>query len=167
MRILTILSLALIAATSVQAASPLTVQMDQSQVMLLAQDPGSIIVGNPSIADVTLNGRQLFIHGHAFGETNLLIFDAFGNKIGDFALTVSNDTSNQVSVFSASNASPALRRTYSCAPNCEVNMMVGDDPIYFDLIANANRKKADLANGVKTSDLNGKAGPVTLPDGTP
>jgi hypothetical protein len=130
--------------------------------MVLTGDPGSVIIGNPSIADVSLNGRQLILHGHSFGETNLIVFDTTGNKLVDFDITVAHNTSNQLSVFVASGDKGAARRyTYSCAPYCEANVIVGD--AYAQSVVTDTRAKNDLTNGVKTSDLGPKVGGVAPP----
>ncbi|MDE2384161.1 MAG: pilus assembly protein N-terminal domain-containing protein [Alphaproteobacteria bacterium] len=142
----------------------MTVNVDQSTPMMLTADPGSIIVGNPSIADVSLNGRQLIIHGHTYGETNLIVFDGTGNKLVDFDLTVVHNTSNQLTMFVGNATSGTHRYSYSCAPNssCEVNMMVGDDSGWMEKVIGDNRAKNDYATGVKTSDLQSKTTSVTL-----
>ncbi len=142
--------------TPAQAGSPLTVEMDQSQPMLLTGDVGSVIIGNPSIADASLNGRQLILHGHSFGETNLVIFDTNGKKLADFDITVAHNSPNQLSMFVGSTTYPAQRFTYSCAPNCEANMMVGDNTDWLGKVVGANRLKNDYKTGVKTSDLSPK-----------
>ncbi|MBG1233951.1 pilus assembly protein N-terminal domain-containing protein [Aestuariivirga litoralis] len=133
------------------AGMPLVVQMDQSQLLELPADPGTIIVGNPSIADVSLNGRQLFVHGHSFGETNLMIFDGKGQKIADFEVTVSHDTQNQLSLYMGNNTNGPTRYTYSCAPNCEQNMMVGDNNTYLQQTLTGNASKLGFATGTKSA----------------
>jgi hypothetical protein len=146
------------------AGTSLVVQMDQSQLMQLAADPGSIIIGNPSIADVSLNGRQLFIHGHSFGETNLMIFDTTGKKIGDYDVTVSHDSENQLSLFLGNATKGASRFSYSCAPNCEASMMVGDDPTQMQQILANNRNKVSFATGTSAVDTGGgNAGGAAAP----
>jgi len=147
---------------SAQAGTPLTIQTDQSQPMLLASDPASIIIGNPSIADVSLNGRQLILHGHAFGETNLIVMDADGKRIVDFDITVSHDTANQLSLYFANANSSAQRHSYTCAPNCEASMMTGDPDDWMAKVIASNRAKSDFATGVKTSDLVTKGSSVAL-----
>ncbi len=144
-------------------ATPLTVQIDQSELLTLPTDPGTIIVGNPSIADVSLNGKQLFIHGHSFGATNLMIFDVSGNKMSEFELTVGNSASTQLTLYNGSSTNGVTRRTYSCAPTCEAAIMVGDPNFYVDQLIGSTRGKADLANGVKSSDLAPKQQGGTAP----
>lgn len=138
------------------AGTPLTVQIDHSQLIALQSDPGTIIVGNPSIADVSVNGKQMFVHGHAFGDTNLMIFDISGNKIADYDLSVGNSSSNQVTLFLGSATNGTVRYTYSCAPSCEAAMMVGDPSSYLNKVVGDNRAKTDYASGVKSSDLTPK-----------
>ena len=148
------ISVSLVAfAGGLHAATPLTVQIDQSQLLMLDADPGTIIVGNPSIADVSLNGKQLFIHGHSFGATNLMIFDVAGHKMSEYELTVGNSASTQLTVYNGSSANGVARRSYSCAPTCEAAIMIGDPSDLVDRLIGGTRSKADLANGVKTSDL--------------
>ena len=148
--------------TPALAGTPLTVQTDQSQPILLTSDPASIIIGNPSIADVSLNGRQLILHGHAFGETNLIVMDADGKKIVDFDITVSHDSANQLSLYFATTNNPAQRHSYTCAPNCEASMMTGDPDDWMAKVIASNRAKSDFATGVKTSDLVTKGSSVAL-----
>jgi Flp pilus assembly secretin CpaC len=64
----------------------LAVAVDESQILQLPAQPGAIIIGNPSIADVSIQGQKLFVHGRSFGETNLIILDLQGNQIASFQL---------------------------------------------------------------------------------
>lgn len=139
----------LMASSAAQAGAQLTIGVDRSQFMQLNADPGSIIVGNPSIADVSLNGRQLFIHGHSAGETNLIIFDQGGNKIGDYDLSVAQDGSNALIVFTGSTAGTS-RLSYVCAPNCERSMAAGDPPPATAALIGVNQTKSDFAQGSKS-----------------
>ena len=134
----------------VQAGTPLTVTVDYSQLMMLSSDPSTVVVGNPSIADVTINGRQIFINGHSAGETNLMIFDQGGNKIGDYEVLVSQATNNTVALFSATSSSGVSRLSYVCAPNCERSLQVGDNTTGFGNIASAIQQKTGLAQGTSS-----------------
>ncbi len=145
--------------SSAQAGTPLTVEMDQSQLITVNSDAGSIVVGNPSIADASLNGHQVFIHGHSFGETNLMIFDTAGNKLVDFDVTVNHNTSNQLTVFLGSGTAGPSRYTYSCAPNCEANMMVGDNVDFTKNVIELSRGKYYFATGQKAADAKAPAAP--------
>ena len=56
--------------------------------MSLPTAPGAIVIGNPSIADVSIQGQNIFIHGRSFGQTNLIILDLQGNQVANFDLMV-------------------------------------------------------------------------------
>jgi len=133
-----------------QAEAPLSVAVDHSQMTLLTSDPGTVILGNPSIADVSLNGRQLFIHGRSSGETNLMVFDQGGNKIIDYAVSVTQDGANSVILFAGTGAGTS-RLSYVCAPNCDRAMIVGDNSTAFSDLVTNNQMKNGFAQGVKSS----------------
>ncbi len=154
----TLLACGLMASTA-HAAALLTLEMDQSQVITVNADPASIVVGNPSIADASINGRQVFIHGHSFGQTNLMVFDQAGNKLIDYELTIAHNTSNQVALFNSTPNGGAMRYSYSCAPNCEVNMMPGDDFNWTKNIILLDRAKYEFATGQKSADAKAPAAP--------
>ena len=71
-----------------QAKEELTVSADHSQIVRMERAPGTIVVGNPSIADVTIQGNQLFIHGRGFGKTNVIVLDEAGNPLAEYAVNV-------------------------------------------------------------------------------
>ena len=133
------------------AGTPLTVLVDRSQLMMLSADPGTVVVGNPSMADISVNGRQLFISGHSAGETNLMVFDQSGEKIGDYDITIMQVGENSLTVFKGSPAGTA-RFSFACAPICERTMMVGDpDPVLQSLVS-ANTAKYGFSQGIKPGD---------------
>lgn len=145
--------------SAAQAATPLTIEMDQSQVITVNADPASIVVGNPSIADASINGRQIFIHGHSFGQTNLMVFDQAGNKMIDYELTISHNTSNQIAIFASTPDEGPVRYSYSCAPNCEANMIPGDSVNWTKNILLLDRAKYEFATGQKSADAKAPAAP--------
>ncbi|MFO1034053.1 MAG: pilus assembly protein N-terminal domain-containing protein [Hyphomicrobiales bacterium] len=56
------------AAPAAMAGQPLTVEVDQSQMIVLPAVPGSVVIGNPTFADATVEGTKLFVHGRTFGD---------------------------------------------------------------------------------------------------
>ncbi len=146
-----------VVASSVQAGQPLTLLTDKSMMITLAGEPSTVIVGNPSIADVSLNGKQIFLHGHAYGETSLTVLDKDGNTLADFDLSVSSANMNSLVVFKG-GPSPT-RFSYTCAPYCEAAMQPGDNPAFFDDTLQANAKKNALATGKPTAEAAAPAAP--------
>ena len=121
-------------------------------MMMLTSDPGTVVIGNPGIADVTLKGKQLFLHGKAPGSTNLTILDAAGNKLANLDLTVANDYRNLVSVYSASPKGAPVRATYTCVPDCEPAMVAGDSSTFLTGTMADNSQRAAFATGTKKSN---------------
>ena len=72
--------LALPAAATAQ--SRLSVEIDQAQRVQLAGPAGSVIVGNPQIADVTVvDSNTLYITGKGYGVTEVVAVDPIGRTV--------------------------------------------------------------------------------------
>ncbi len=70
-------------------AEQLTVALDGARVLQLEKPVSVIVVGNPIIADVTVDSpTRLRLTGLAPGKTNLLVFDRSGEPVADFNLEV-------------------------------------------------------------------------------
>lgn len=100
-----------------------TVELNKTEVVRLPGAAASIIIGNPKIADVTVQSSDLiFVVGRGFGETNLIILDAQGNTMINADLQVVNTLSNQgVRLYNGKQ-----RETYSCIPFCGPSPVLGD-----------------------------------------
>lgn len=141
----------------VQAGQPITILTDKSTMITVSAEPATVVVGNPSIADVSLNGRQVFLHGHAFGDTSLTILDSAGKVLADFDITVGNDGPRQIAVFKG--GAKVERYSYTCAPYCEVTMQVGDPFSWTDSIVTESAMKNAFATGKPTSEAKAPAAP--------
>ncbi|WP_421693953.1 pilus assembly protein N-terminal domain-containing protein [Aestuariivirga sp.] len=104
-----------------QAPVELVLTFDQSQRLALPALPSTIVVGNPAVADVTLDGKSLFLHARGHGLTNLVIYDEQGGKIGNYLLRVVFDDPLSISVYT-----PKGRNTFTCVTDCESTLRIGD-----------------------------------------
>ena len=136
------------------AAQKLEVQVDKSRMLTISGVAGAIVVGNPSIADVTTNGDKVFVHGRNFGETNLLILDLQGKTIAEFDLITNHRNDPAVSVYKANG-----RFSYSCYPLCESDMQVGDNILYFKSLIEEAADKTEFATGSETSEAKAPTAP--------
>jgi hypothetical protein len=109
--------------------------------------PGTVVVGNPSIADISINGNQVFVHGKGYGNTNIIILDTKGNQLANFDVTVKQSTANAVTVYKGGS-----RYSLACDPICESNLQTGDDPDWFKDLASQQGAKSSLATGSETSE---------------
>jgi Flp pilus assembly secretin CpaC len=126
------------------AAADLIVRYDQSSLLRLPRPASEIIVGNPSIADVVLqDGNLIVVTGKTFGITNVIALDASHNVIQDQRIMVERDDSRIVNLMKGS-----ARFTYSCTPNCEPTLTIGDNKDFFDAVQEANSAKTSFSSGI-------------------
>jgi hypothetical protein len=133
----------LAAAVSVPAwADTVTVRVDQAHLVKLPDGVATIIIGNPLIADATLqSGGILVVTGKGYGATNLMALDRNGRVIMSKFVRVLGPSSRELVVVYRG----VERETYSCAPQCQPRITLGDSSPYFN---------ATLA---QTGSRNGKA----------
>src|SRR5665213_855883 len=110
------LLLAAAAVTAVLAAVParadITFGVDRAQVLRVSRPADVVIVGNPAIADATVQDNQtLVITGKSFGSTNIIVLDATGQSIAEDVVTVVQTDDGLVTVYRRD-----VRQTYSCTP---------------------------------------------------
>jgi hypothetical protein len=104
----------------------------------------TIVVGNPLIADVTLQpGNVVIVTGKGYGATNFIAMDSAGEVLLDRLIRVDGDTDHVVSVFSG-----FARYSYSCTPLCEPRMTMGDVGDYFAGISGQITSRNNQAVGV-------------------
>jgi Pilus formation protein N terminal region len=110
-----LLSLALALAPAAALAASLSVPLDQSALITLPTPARNVIVGNPTIADVSVSDqRHIIITGKGQGITNLVITDAAGRTIFDRQIVVGGSSADRVALING-----ATITRYACAPTCE------------------------------------------------
>jgi hypothetical protein len=109
-------------------ADTVNVIVDKAKVMRLPAGVATIVIGNPLIADASLQrGGVLVLTGKSFGSTNLLALDRDGRIILDKTVRVQGQSNaDLVTVYRGVN-----RESYSCAPKCEPRITLGDSPSFF------------------------------------
>lgn len=109
------------------AADTVKVELDQARIYRLAAPASTIIIGNPAIADATLQDAQtLIVTGRAYGQTNLIVLDEQGETVTDAQLAVVAASENLVTVYKG-----AKRLSLSCLPDCQPTAVPGDSPDHF------------------------------------
>jgi Flp pilus assembly secretin CpaC len=126
-----------------QSPGPITVPLDQARIMKLPEKVATLVVGNPLIADVTLEkGGVLVVTGKGFGTTNVLALDSRGNQLFSQSVTVGSPDDRTVVVQRGGS-----RETFSCAPSCERRITLGDATEYFDQNLNQVANRNARASG--------------------
>jgi Pilus formation protein N terminal region len=141
------LALAFLYTSAAFAAQELIIKTDQTQLINISGNPGAVVIGNPSIADATVHGDKIFVHGRAYGSTNLIILDQSGNQLASLDITVQLGGLNNMMVYKA-----GARTSFVCAPVCEATLQAGDNADWFSEIAKMNSRKSDMATGKSSGD---------------
>ena len=103
-----------------------TVTLDQAQVMKLPSGVATLVVGNPLIADVSIqSGGIMVVTGKGYGVTNLLAVDRSGAVLEEKTIRVQG-ARDSVVVYRG-----VERESYSCTPKCERRITLGDSQDYF------------------------------------
>src|SRR5581483_12126025 len=105
----------------------ITVRLDEASVLKTPERTATLVVGNPLIADVTVQpGGVVVVTGKGYGVTNLLALDRAGTVVMERTVTVQGPSDNVVVVYRGIE-----RESYSCTPKCERRIMLGDSAPYF------------------------------------
>ncbi len=128
----------ILASTVGAGAADLVVRYDQSQLIRLPRAVSDVIIGNPSIADVTVQGGNLLVvTGKTFGITNIIALDAQRNVIQDQRVVVEAEDRHTLVLHKGS-----LRETYTCSPSCMPTIVVGDNQAFYDFISKAAQSRS-------------------------
>jgi hypothetical protein len=124
------------------AADTIDVVLDQAQIVRLPDRVGTIVVGNPLIADVTVqSGGLMVVTGKGYGRTNVIALDHRGAVLLEKAIQVLGPH-NVVVIYRGVD-----RESYSCAPKCERRITLGDTKDYFDATLNQTGSRNGQASG--------------------
>lgn len=130
-----------VAATA--AEDTILVEVDRAKVVRLNQPAQTVIIGNPSIADASVQSRDLLVvTGKSFGVTNLVVLDHANNTIEDLTVHVRGDDVGIVTI----QKGPA-RVSFSCAPTCERTLMLGDFGEHYEMLNDQIQARLGLAEG--------------------
>ena len=103
-----------VAATAAQADSTV-IHIKQSRRILLRGAAANIIVGDPSVADVTvIDAHSVILLGKGSGATDVLVTDRAGRTLLDDHIMVAPSDSGVVTLHRGTSA-----MDYSCSPRCQ------------------------------------------------
>ncbi|ACL57774.1 pilus assembly protein N-terminal domain-containing protein [Methylobacterium nodulans] len=117
------------------------VSVDNAKIIRLPERTATVVVGNPIIADVTLQRNGIVIlTGKSFGSTNLIALDAAGTMLAESFISVQAATSSVVTVQRGLE-----RESYSCTPACQPSVQLGDAQRYFSEVSSQAGQRNGLA----------------------
>jgi Flp pilus assembly secretin CpaC len=131
------------ACSAASAAESINVILDQARIAKVPDHTSTMVVGNPLIADVSIQaGGTMVVTGKGYGVTNLIALDRSGKVLADQLVRV-RAPSDSVVVYRG-----VAQESYSCSPYCERRITLGDSPEYFDAtIAQTGNRNARAQQG--------------------
>jgi Flp pilus assembly secretin CpaC len=116
-------------------SAPISVNVNMARILRLSGPAATVIVGNPGIADVTIQDpRTLILTGKAYGQTNLIVLDASGEPVADTLVEVVQMQASTVTVFQGAN-----RTSLACSPVCQSTVMLGDSTDFLSTTISSSR----------------------------
>jgi Flp pilus assembly secretin CpaC len=124
-------------------ADRIAVNVDQAKLVKLPPKVSTIVVGNPLIADVTLQGGGVVVvTGKGYGATNFIAMDRAGDILVDRLIQVEGPQDQIVTVYKG-----VERESYSCMPICQRRVTLGDSDKYFSLTIDQAGSLSSQASG--------------------
>lgn len=150
----------LLAPLPAPATESISVAVDQAKLIKLPEKVTTLVIGNPLIADVTLQpGGTVVVTGKGYGTTNLMALDRAGGVLVDRLVQVEGPAGKVVTVYRGVD-----RETYSCTPTCQRRITLGDAPTYFDATLNQSGTLAGRAGSMGAADgAQGGGGGAAVP----
>jgi Flp pilus assembly secretin CpaC len=109
-------------------AKTINVVIDQAHLVELPAGTSTLVIGNPTIADVTMVGAKgslMVLTPKAYGETNFIALDVSGKPLTESIIRVVAGTDAMIVQRGME------RQSYACAPKCQATEKLGDDAKYF------------------------------------
>src|SRR5438270_10597044 len=126
------------------------VNVDQAKLIRLPERVATIVVGNPLIADVTLqSGGIIVVTGKGYGATNFIAMDRNGEVLVDRQIQVEGPTDQLVTVYRG-----VERESYSCMPICQRRVTLGDGENYFKATIDQAGSLSGQASGAGAKSSN-------------
>ncbi|MDE2376158.1 pilus assembly protein N-terminal domain-containing protein [Bradyrhizobium sp.] len=124
-------------------ADTIAVNVDQAKLVRLPGKVATIVVGNPLIADVTLQpGGMIVVTGKGYGATNFIALDRGGEVLVDRQIQVEGPSDRLVTVYRGIE-----RESYSCMPICQRRVTLGDSESYFNATMGQAGSLSSTASG--------------------
>lgn len=127
------------------AQGTVSVLVDNAKVIRLPEKTQTVVVGNPMIADITLQKNGVVVlTGKSFGSTNLIALDGKGAMLAESTISVQ---APQAAIITVQRG--LERASYSCTPNCQPSVQLGDAPKYFEETSKQAEARQTMATANK------------------
>lgn len=135
--------LAIYSPSPAHAAESFNVEVNQTKALNFSAPVTSIMLGNPSIADVHVDSaKRVYVLGRAFGQTNLIALDADGKTVAMMNVNVTSQSADNLTLNRGTG-----QVSYNCTPRCERVINITDSSENFSELSSQISAMAGMANG--------------------
>jgi Pilus formation protein N terminal region len=122
----------------------ISLSLDRATVIKAPANTAMVVIGNPGIADVSVQKNGVMVlTGKSFGETNMIALNDKGEMVSESWLRVRPSQRNaNVTVYRGGEP-----ETYSCAPDCQPTVSLGDGQKFFDRVGGQTGARNGFAQG--------------------
>lgn len=132
----------MLAAPRFARAADISVILDQAKMVKLPDRVATIVIGNPAIADASVQaGGWMVITGKGYGATNVIALDRAGAVLLEKTVEVQGPRSVVVVHRGVD------RETLNCTPICERRLTLGDGQTVFEQAGGQIIARNALASG--------------------
>jgi Flp pilus assembly secretin CpaC len=159
MRRLFVLLPMLVLASTAALADGLKLNWREARVVKLAKPATSIVVGDPTVADVTLDTPDtIIVFGKTPGETNLLVLSDKQELLLDWPVVVSPTTARHVSVLNASGSEAPTEVLYACGTERCARVLSPTDVEFRSSATSTASSNTDASKSASSSESTFSAG---------
>jgi Flp pilus assembly secretin CpaC len=159
MRRLLVLLPMLVLASTAALADGLNLNWREARVVKLAKPATSIVVGDPTVADVTLDTPDtIIVFGKTPGETNILVLSDNQELLLDWPVVVSPTTARHVSVLNASSAEAPTEVLYACGTERCARVLSPTDVQFQSSATSSTSSNTDATKSASSSESTYSAG---------
>lgn len=109
--------------TQSKSEKAMKVTLNQVTLVKLNDQIADALIGNPAIADITIQtGKSFIITGKSYGRTNIILLNKKGETVFNKTIAV-DDQQEKIIRLQKGGA----RVSYTCSPNCQPTPTLGDD----------------------------------------
>ncbi len=136
-----VLSLGLFASST--SAAPINVLIDEAKIVELSRPVHQVIIGNPAIADVALQSKNVLVFtGKSAGHTNIILLDENNRQILNKKVHVNTSNESGLVIMYRGRS----RSSYHCGTVCNARIALGDNPKFTADVMSSTDAKLNLAN---------------------
>jgi hypothetical protein len=127
-----------------RAADKIEVELDNAKLLKLPPGTETLVIGNPAIADVTVQRNQVMVvTAKNFGSTNMIALDSKGAIVSESRIVVTTPSRPENMVVLRGDK----QHSYACTPECGPTVELGDEPGHFSKSMEQARARASSTVG--------------------